>query len=66
MLGFLNNKPRLTYLARIRNPNPAMPDYYKMPLSLQEYEERRQDNPFGTHAAAEAHGEPASAKKGAH
>jgi molybdopterin-containing oxidoreductase family iron-sulfur binding subunit len=26
VLGFLDNKPRTTYLARIRNLNPAMPD----------------------------------------
>ena len=27
VLEFLNTKPRATYLARVRNPNPAMPDY---------------------------------------
>ena len=26
VLGFLDNKPRVTYLARIRNPNPNMPN----------------------------------------
>ena len=26
VLGFLDNRPRVTYLARIRNLNPAMPD----------------------------------------
>ena len=40
LLGDLLVKPRTTYLARIRNPNPAMPDYRKWPYSFQEYEER--------------------------
>ena len=38
MLGDLLTKPRTTYLARIRNPNPAMPDYRKWPFSFEEYE----------------------------
>ncbi len=38
LLGDLLVKPRTTYLARIRNPNPAMLDYRKWPDSFQEYE----------------------------
>jgi len=38
VLGDLLTKPRTTYLARIRNPNPAMPDYHA-PYSTEEYEE---------------------------
>ncbi len=38
LLGDLLVKPRTTYLARIRNPNPAMLDYRKWPYSFQEYE----------------------------
>ena len=37
VLGFLYTKPRTTYQARIRNPNPKMPDYQTQPLSLAEY-----------------------------
>jgi molybdopterin-containing oxidoreductase family iron-sulfur binding subunit len=38
VLGDLLTKPRTTYLARIRNPNPNMPDYHKWPYSFEEYE----------------------------
>jgi len=37
VLGDLLTKPRTTYLARIRNPNPAMPDFHQ-PYSTGEYE----------------------------
>jgi molybdopterin-containing oxidoreductase family iron-sulfur binding subunit len=40
LLGFLDTQPRTTYLARIRNPNPAMPDFDAHPRSLQEYMDR--------------------------
>jgi molybdopterin-containing oxidoreductase family iron-sulfur binding subunit len=43
LLGDLLTKPRTSYLARIRNPNPAMPDYHEQPFSSEEYEAR--DNP---------------------
>jgi molybdopterin-containing oxidoreductase family iron-sulfur binding subunit len=34
LLDQLNTKPRNSYLARIRNPNPRMPDYQSLPASM--------------------------------
>jgi Fe-S-cluster-containing dehydrogenase component len=73
VLDFLLTKPRTTYLARLRNPNPAMPDYqeHPSPFTLQEYQTRN-GNPFEHHgkaaeggAAHEAQVAP-EAGKGAH
>ena len=40
VLEFLLTKPRTTYLARVRNPNPEMPDYkeHSLPYTTEEFE----------------------------
>ncbi len=66
VLEFLLTKPRLTYLARVRNPNPKMPDYYKAPMSLQEYEAQNHlEDAFTPHGADHGAGHAAPAEKGA-
>ena len=71
MLGFLDTRPRVTYLGRVRNPNPKMPDYAKVPLNIKEYFDQQTGEPYAEHAhAAEGAGHKAGAaqgeKKGAH
>jgi molybdopterin-containing oxidoreductase family iron-sulfur binding subunit len=51
VLGSLLTKPRTSYLARIRNPNPHMPDYHEWPYSFEDYEQRN-GNPFENESAA--------------
>jgi len=69
VLGFLDTKPRTTYLARIRNPNHAMPDFTESPLTMEEYIKGHNPSPFEAHGSG-AHGtsaQPARApSKGGH
>ena len=63
VLEFLLTKPRTTDLARVRNPNPKMPDYETSPLNFQDYVQHRGD-PF-LENPAEAHAHGGAEKKGA-
>ncbi|EDY82330.1 4Fe-4S binding domain protein [Verrucomicrobiia bacterium DG1235] len=61
LLGYLNTRPRTTFMARIRNPNPKMPDYQDLPLSTVEYNAA---SPHGSHD--EDHSDSHSDTEGGH
>ncbi len=51
VLDYLHTKPRVTYLAKVRNPNASMPDFKEYPISTVEYQKVNgvNGNPYEAH-----------------
>jgi Fe-S-cluster-containing dehydrogenase component len=64
VLELLLTKPRTTYLARVRNPNPKMPDYLPEPFSAHEIEQATKAR--AAEAAANPGHTPAAEPNAAH
>ncbi len=76
LLGYLNVRPRTTYLGKIRNPNYAMPEFAgtaeakKLPFSRQEYNNKNhpshgnEGHGHESHGAGDKPAEPAPTQHG--
>ena len=65
VLGYLDTRPRTTFMARIRNPNPQMPDATDKPYSSREYHDRAHPS-HDSHGHEEHDEHPADADESSH
>ncbi len=56
VLDYLYTRPRLTYLARVRNPNKGIPAPSEYPFTTEEYRKAMMADPTGNPYASHEHG----------